>query len=379
MKGGMKYVVIRCEDEAPRHLQASSLLAGAKAAHLESLAQSGAAGLLQTRVLDRFGLHRALCGLPAREPSEAGRCYAAEANVSIGPEETAWCCELVTQRDGRIVDPTAGQIPTKESSLLIQGLDEQLGSEARRWYVGRGSHHILVTTDPALSHEEQQGVPAPDALVGEAWDRALPKGAGGDALRLLLDETAKVLEAHPVNRVRIDLGENPANFIWLWGASRGKPPSVFSERTGLSGTVVSGSFPMKGFARAFGLDWHEAPGSLEEASMQRLVKQLFDILDRRDFVYLHLKVTASDPVERLCAMERIDQLLLKPLTERLPAHGAWRLLAAVDDRTARAVPFVAAGSSVAQQPAASLQTKDLAESSLAFDDSSKLFAWFMAP
>ena len=129
----MKYVIIRCEDDAPGSGQTASLLKGAKTSHLQQLAQAGAAGTIQPQGnsprLDRFDLHRALFGLGPHDPeAAAGRCYAASVNRTLAEGETAWCCELVTHRDGKIVDPTAGGIPTKESEVLIHALDEELGS-----------------------------------------------------------------------------------------------------------------------------------------------------------------------------------------------------------------------------------------------------------
>ena len=91
---------------------------------------------------------------------------------------------------------------------------------------------------------------------------------------------------------------------------------------------------------------------------------------------VHLRVESGDQVERLCAMERIDQLLLKPLTQLLPRLGEWRLLAVIDGRMGGAVPFVALGTGLPQQPVVSLSPQSLAESPLRFADGAALFSWF---
>lgn len=378
----MKYVIVRCEDAARLGDRTAALLDGAKTAHLRQLAQAGAAGAIRhggAAPMDRPRLHQALVGLeaPAAEAA-AGQWYAAAVDLRCAEGETAWCCELISQHDGRIHDPTAGNIPTKESELLIQALNEQLGSDARRWEVGRGAHHLLVTRDPAFAVTNGPAVRSPELLVGRAWRRQLPKGALGAALRSLIEGTAKVLEAHPVNRVRIDLGENPANMVWLWGAAPDTTLRTFTEQTGLSGVVVSSSFVLRGFSRAVGLGWQEGPPSFEEPSLQSLMQTLAGLIDRHDLVYLHLRIESADPVERLCAMERIDRAVLKPLTELLPRRGPWRLLAAIDDRRRHLIPFVAIGTGLPQQPVAQLTAQRFAESPLQYEQGAGLFAWFTA-
>ncbi len=378
----MKYVIVRCEDLVREHPDVASLLEGAKTAHLQHLSQAGAAGLVRPRtpdrIVDRFQLHRGLFGLSLQDPAAApAHCYAISANVNPGDGATAWCCELVTHHDGRIIDPTAGRIPTKESRVLLQALNEQLGSDHRRWETGDASHHLLIVRDPALQSNSHTAVRSPDLIVGQSWNDHLPKGPVREPLQQLIEQASKILENHAVNRVRVDLGENPANMVWFWGAAGGGAGKSFSERTGLTGSVISTGFPMRGFAQALGLRWHEGPKTFEEAAIQRLTKTATGLLAQHDVLYVHLQVDSTDPVERLCAMERIDQHLLKPLTETLSAAGSWRLLTVIDDRSGLA-PFVAIGTGVPNQPAAKLSTEALAETGLAFADGAALYTWFTA-
>lgn len=376
----MKYVILRCEDEAPMSSRAVTLLEGARTPHLQQLAQAGAAGRIRAqRALrfDRFRLHRSLVGLQPNDPEAAGgACYAAGAKLQLATEDTAWCCDLVTQRDGTIIDPTAGRITTKESEVLIQALDAEMGSDLRRWEVGQDSHHVLVTGEPIAAGDGEASVRSSDLLAGEPWRRHLPNGPLGEALRRLIEEAATLLDAHPINRVRVDLGENPANLPWLWGRAGGTPRRTFKERTGRSGALVSDAFLTRGLAHALGLEWRKGPGQLHEHPLQQLMQTLNGLLARHDFLYVHVRVESADQVERLCLMERIDQLLLRPLTEALPRLGPWRLLAALDDRASGSVPFVAIGTGLPQQPVVSLSASHLEGSPLVFEDGRALFAWF---
>lgn len=385
----MKTVILRCEDYARGGGPVATLLDGAKTVHLQQLAQAGAAGTVSPPApsggrgdavegIDRFDLHRALCGVRPGDPgARPARCYAAQVNRSLASDEVAWCCEFVTQRDGALIDPTSGDIPTKESDVLIQALNEALGSETQQWVTGHGSHHLFIVRGLPLAAEGRPAIPSPELLVGTRWKRSLPAGEIGQALGSLIEEASKVLEEHPINRVRIDLGENPANLLWCWGSTGAEPDGAAAPRGGRPGALLSSHFPMRGFAGVLGLRWKEGPASFEERSLRSTVEDVAALLGSVDAVYVHLRVEAADPVERLCAMERIDQMLLKPLTHRLPGLGPWRALVAIDDRTRQSVPFVAIGTGLPIQPVTQLHAQTLRDSPLSFPDGHALFSWFM--
>jgi threonine synthase len=379
----MKYLVIRCEDRADRTV-VPGLLEGAKAVHLRELSQAGAAGLLrparQDAVLDRFALHTCLLGLgeDAAQPS-AGQCYAAAGGAVLAAGEVAWACDLVTQREGALSDVTAGEIPTAQSAELIAGLNQALGNPARRWAAGAGSHHILITgASDELAAAQDRAPKAPEQLVGRTWKRSLPRGAAGAALRALLERMADVLDAHPVNRVRADLGENPANLAWLWGASpAGGLPDA--PEGGVRGVILSDEFLLRGLAALQGMQCHRSLRGADERAFEKLRLTADEALGRSDLVYLHVAVRSADPVERLCAIERLDQLVIKPLLERLPGYGPWRLLTVIDGPGQRDAALVALGTGLPRQPLAQLDQASLQESPLTFRDGGRLFAWLTAP
>ena len=376
----MKYIILRCEDRGWRE-GGPSLFEGAKTVHLRDLFQAGAGGTIRSRqgavMADRFALHRGLLGLSAHDASaSAGLCYAASAKVALADGDTAWCAELLTQHDGKVTDAAAGGISTKESRILIDALNGQLAAVTRRWAVGDGSHHVLVVRDPSLQANGARALREPDVLVGQSWRRSLPRGPLREALHALIEQASKILDTQPVNRVRADLGENPANLLWLWGGAQAQPQRSFRERTGRSGAVVSNGFLLRGLARTLGLDWKPGPRSLEEAPIQHLTQTLAGLVERHALVELHLEIETEDPIERLCAMERIDQHLLKPVAERLPRLGPWRLMVVIDDRRmSGAIPVIAIGTDLPPAPVVSLTAEQLAASPLAFDDGPALFSW----
>ena len=377
----MKYVILRCEDAARASERMAALLESGKLPHLQQLAQAGAAGLIRRRQqgqsVDRLHLHRALCGVDSQDANAApARWYAASMNLQLAAGETAWCADLLTQQEGKVVDPSSGGISTKEGAVLIQMLNETLGSETRRWVTGSGGHHLLVSREALPQRESRLASPSPELLVGQAWRRHVPKGASGQRLIGLLEEAATLLERHDVNRVRVDLGENPANMVWLWGATNEGMGRTAAQRTKRFGIVCSRWFPLRGFASCLGWDWREGPTSLEESALKRSMTAAPGLIEQHELMYLHLRVETADPVERLCAMERIDRFILKPLTEWLPSQGPWRLVAVIDGRTSGVVPLIAIGSELPRHPVARLDAKSLAGSGLVFEDGEGIFSWF---
>ena len=77
----------------------------------------------------------------------------------------------------------------------------------------------------------------------------------------LMQESNKILSSHEINQVRIDLGENPADMIWLWG--QGKKPNLpaYKEKFGFSGSIISAVDLIKGLGRLLGLDVINVPGA----------------------------------------------------------------------------------------------------------------------
>lgn len=382
----MKYLIIRCEDLAQASKHVPSLLEGSKASHLHQLAQAGSAGLVRPKNntdgdysgIDSLQMHRGLLGSALKDPHTLpGACYATQGDVKLRDGETAWCCELVTQRDDKIIDSTAGKITSNESAALIKTLNDQLSSDTRRWATLQNSHSLFLTTDLLFLSDGNPSIDPPEMLKGRVWTERLPKGQAGQSLQLLIEQTAKILEDHPVNQVRVDLGENPANLLWFWGAARIDSLPLKAESPRIKGLVLSSYFPMRGLAKLRNFDISETELSLDEDGCHQLNRTIKESLERYDLVYVHLVIDSSDPVERLCVINRIDQIVLKPLAVTLTQHDPVRMLFTADDRLTGLIPFIASGSGLPQQQIDKLTTEALMESPLTFEDSAALFSWFI--
>ncbi len=374
----MKTLIVRCEDKAIPGDKELPLLGSAKYQQLSQWAQSGIVGRIrpgkQSAGLD--GIYRGLLGLKADNPlAKTGLWYAAAANINLGHNESAWCCDFVTEEDGSVVDASAGQIPSLESQELIQALEDHLGSDARHWQSGESYRNLLIVRDSALEFDPKTlFVPTSDVL-GKSWKKQVPQNASGEALLRLMEQASKVLQEHPVNRVRIDLGENPATLAWLWGGAKATSKQTFVDRTGFSAALIGSGFLMRGCAQALGLTWKEVEAELTEEWITQRQQSAEELLKTHDLVYVPMVIRSQDPVQRLCYMERIDQQLFKPMAALLNKYSDMRVVVIIDNCQNRTSSFVIAGRNVspsAESASAQLNQEDV---TMEVSDSIELFPW----
>jgi 2,3-bisphosphoglycerate-independent phosphoglycerate mutase len=171
----------------------------------------------------------------------------------------------------------------------------------------------------------------PGFLEGEPVNSFLPRRQD-KMLRDVFERAAELLARHPINEVRVDLGEDPANALWLWGG--GALPASFSLFAGKPwrGTVLTQSRVAAGLARLCGMaslamqdPWSAA---LEEPVFK--LAALVERLRESEFLLVYAQAPRElgrygSAVEKVRALERMDQFLLGPLASVLEAHRPYRL------------------------------------------------------
>ena len=313
----------------------------ARTPNMDFLSTNGKLGLVKTipeglspasdvANLAIFGYDPKVC-YSGRGPFEA-----ANLGVVLKDDEVAFRCNLITASADKLIDYSAGHISTKEAKVLMEFLDEKLGSPELKFYPGVSYRHLAVVKAKGLT---ARCVP-PHDITGREFKKYLPKGPDAQFLVSLMQESAKILSEHEVNQVRIDLKENPANMIWLWG--QGKRPSLVSlkDKYGISGSVISAVDLIKGIGRVAGLEVINVPGATGYYDTNYLGKAEAAIASfkTKDLVYLH--VEAPDEAshngnmqEKILAIERFDQLVVGTILEALKKNGDFRILLLPDHAT----------------------------------------------
>lgn len=266
---------------------------------------------------------------------------AASLGVALAPGQIAFRCNLVTLRfkEDRVFmeDYSSGHISSQEARVLIEGLEEAVGTDCLRFYPGVSYRHLLV-------HSGEVGplvtVPPHDYTgreVTEFWHRytSIPH------LREALAKAVAFLADHPVNKNR-EAGQcNPANAIWLWG--EGKAPSMptIMAQFGVDGALISAVDLLKGLGVYAGLEIIEVEGATGylDTNYAGKATAAIEALNTKDLVFVH--VEAPDEAghqgslkDKIQAIEDFDGKIVKPIFEALLASGHdFRLAVAMDHFT----------------------------------------------
>jgi 2,3-bisphosphoglycerate-independent phosphoglycerate mutase len=384
----VKYALLICDGMADyplEKLQGKTPLQAAKTPNLDRLAKEGATGLART-IPEGMppGSDVASLSIMGYDPRQyyrgRGPLEAVSLNIQPDPDEIVFRCNLVSVADGLMHDYSAGHISSQEAKLLIDALNREMGVDGVTFYPGVSYRHVVTVKESLLQDGkgELQCVP-PHAITGQPVEPNLPSGRGSPLLRDLMQRSAEILGAQPVNQVKIDLQENPANMIWLWGGGKLEHPPSFKERYGVDGTVIAAVDLIKGIGKLIGLKVVDVPGATGYYDTDYDAKASFAIeaLDTGDFVLVH--VEAADEaghnghiLEKITAIERFDARIVGTILERIQQYGEYRVLAlpdhytpiSVGDHTPEPVPFVVCGKDVSPDKVECFDEFSVAEGSL---------------
>lgn len=274
-----------------------------------------------------------------RSPLEA-----ASIGVEMKADDVSFRTNLVTLSDAEryedkvMLDYSAGEITTEESSQLIKAIAEKLNTENIKFYPGISYRHLCVWSGGSTNVELTPPHDISDRVIGDY----MPKGEGAEKLAEMMKASEQILREHPVNKARVEKGLNPATSIWVWG--EGTKPHVdnFEEKYGLKGSVISAVDLIKGIAKCAGMESIDVPGATGncETNWEGKAQAALDaILRGSDFVYVHMEAPdemghQGKPEKKKFAVETIDSKVVKFLKDELEKRGIeYRMLIMPDHPT----------------------------------------------
>lgn len=274
---------------------------------------------------------------PAKYFSGRGPLEATDLGIEMGPRDWAMRCNLITAGDDALVDFTAGHVSNEEADLLIEALNRGLATSELTFHAGTSYRHVLMYNGPlALAAKT---VP-PHDVVGEPLKDNYPRGQNSELLVDLMERSRSILEPHEVNRVRVDLGQNPANMIWLWGQGQKPTLESFHSRFGLTGGVISAVNLVCGIGRLVGWEIIKVPGATGYLDTDYAAKGRYAIdgLHRYDLVLVHVEAPdeaghQGDLQGKIRALEQIDRQIVGPLMAQRDLGGGLRMLVVPDHVT----------------------------------------------
>ncbi len=304
------------------------LMAAAKP-NIDELARIGRCGLLSTVPPDMPAgsevANLAVLGYDVREVYQGrGVLEGAASGVVLGEDDLAMRCNLLCLEDGKIKNHSAGHISTEEAKLLIEAINQELGTESVRFYPGVSYRHLLVVKNgsPRIKLTPPHDVP------GTPWRDVLPQALdaeGEETAKLLTDFIVRshaVLENHPVNQARRAAGKDPANSVWFWSAGKKPRMQSYQELFGKSGAVISAVDLLHGIGVYAGFRVIKVPGAtgLYNTNYEGKVAAALDAIRDVDLVYLHVEAAdeaghEGDALLKTKCIEALDSRVVKPIFE----------------------------------------------------------------
>lgn len=329
---------------------------------------------------------------PKKYYSGRGPLEAANLGVELEEDDVAFRCNLITAGSDTLLDYSAGHIKSKEAEKLIKLLDQKLGTNKIRFFPGVSYRHLLLVKRGSELKLENLKCHAPHDISGQSINKNLPKGENADVIIKLMRDSREILASHEINQVRLDLKENPANMIWLWG--QGKKPDMpkFIDKFNLSGSVISAVDLIKGLGRILGLNVINVPGATGyyDTNYEGKAKAGIKSLDKNDFVFVHVEAPDEaghngDLREKLTAIERFDQLIVGPFLKYCENREDFRILVLPDHATplslkthvAEPIPFAIYGKDIPKKDFLGYSEKEAQKSELYFKNGYQLMDYFI--
>ena len=335
----MKHIIILGDgmaDHAVEKLGGKTLLQYAHKPTMDLLARQGRIGRLIT-VPEGFPpgsevANTAILGYDLNKVYEGrGPLEAASIGYEMADDDLALRCNIITLEDGRIVTHNGGNLQTNDAALLIDYLNQHLGSDRVRFIAGIQYRHLLIIK----GGNKHICCAPPHDHPGEPWRPLLVKPEEGlvgsdsvaaqqtaDLLNDLILRSQQLLAQHPYNQAKAARGERQANSIWPW--SGGYRPSMQTLQEQYpqvqSGSVISAVDLIRGIGHYAGLDIVEVEGAtgLADTNYEGKAQAAIEALRHQDFVFVH--VEASDEAGhdgdldlKLRTIEYLDQRLIAPI------------------------------------------------------------------
>ena len=365
----MKHIIILGDgmaDHAVERLGGKTLLQHARPEYMNRLARMGRTGRLIT-VPEGFPpgsevANTAILGYDLNKVYEGrGPLEAASIGYDMQPDDFAIRCNLITLEDGKIITHNGGNLQTDDARVLIDYLNEHLGSDRVRFVCGIQYRHLLiikggnkhVVCNPPHDHPNEEWRPLlvkanVECGTNSVESATAPQGTSmEDAASvanstlctqnstLTAQETAalindlilksqELLAKHPYNLAKVARGERQANSIWPWsGGYRPAMPTLqqlYPQVT--TGAVISAVDLIQGIGRYAGLRIVKVPGAtgLADTNYEGKAQAAINALKQDDFVFVHVEATDEaghdgDLDLKLKAIDYLDQRLIKPIFE----------------------------------------------------------------
>jgi 2,3-bisphosphoglycerate-independent phosphoglycerate mutase len=333
----MKYVVVVGDGMADYpipELGNKTPLQAAYKPNMDAIAAKGRNGLLRT-VPDclKPGSDVAILSVLGFNPEQfytgRGAFESVARGIKLKENDVAFRCNLITERNGVLVDYSAGHITSKDSTQLMAAIKKACEKPGEiEFYSGLDYRHFLIMRNSPLSLQIE--CTPPHDAIGTKVLEVLPKAKSpeaeniADQLSEAICKSKEILEMHPVNVTRQKSGKNPGNMIWPWGGGEKPNMPSFRDRYGLKAAVISAVDLVKGIAIYTGMKVIDVPGATgrEDTNYEGKADYALKALKNNDLVFVHVEAPdeaghVKDFKLKVKTIEDLDKRLLGKILEGL--------------------------------------------------------------
>lgn len=415
----MRYLLVLIDglaDLPQSELGGKTPLEAANTPAIDKLALAGRLGTIRTvpkgQAPETLAALFTILGYPPG-PYLTGRGYyeALASGIVLADGEWAFRLQFVTVADGKIVDTRAGGLTDDEGAALLKALEGHFNNPKLRFIKGHGHNHLLVVEGTDF---EGSTTVNPFNVLNLPTAEGMPEGPGSEVLRKLIEDAPLVLAKHEINRIRLDLKQNPANAIWPWGGGTAVDVPGFQKTFGLEATLVSYSPLFRGVAVAAGIQVVAPGGAViprladpsgrlkrvevdnlesrasETEEIKRICDSTLSALNQDGLVMAHFSYPdehshRGDTPGKVKSIELIDRYFFKPVLKVLDKATDVRLtvvptlMSRVDNRQHddRPVPFMMWGPGFESRSQLTLTEANAEGAGIKIDDGTRLIDYVM--
>lgn len=262
-----------------------------------------------------------------------GPLEAASIGYDMADDDFAIRCNIITLEDNKIITHNGGNLQTDNARMLIDYLNEHLGSDRVRFICGIQYRHLLIIKGgskhiicaPPHDHPDEPWQPllVKAASENSEGSRLSPQETA-DLINDLILKSQDLLAKHPYNLAKAAKGERQANSIWPWsGGYRPSMQTLMAQYPQIkTGAVISAVDLIQGIGRYAGLHIIKVPGAtgLANTNYEGKAQAAIEALQHDDFVFVHVEATDEaghdgDLDLKLKAIDYLDKRLIKPIFE----------------------------------------------------------------
>ena len=251
---------------------------------------------------------------------------AAALGLRLRTDQVAYRCNLVTVgADGTMLDFAGGHPTSEAAAEVIAALQGELGSDEVVFHPGVQYRHILVAPG---EWADAECTPPHDLSDKPAiW----PTGPAASKLQALMEASRDIVP-------RFGLA---ANQVWFWGQGFQPVMPAFRDAYGIEAGLCTAVDLVRGLGVLTDMNVVEVEGATGWFDTNYEGKRdaaLATLAAGADLFLVHVEATdeaghAGNLEEKVTALERWDDRILRGLVEGLDAMGPWRLLLLPDHPT----------------------------------------------